>query len=121
MHYVLAALFIAHGIAHLVGLFGTWGIGELGHTSHKTSILAGHIDLGESGIRALGLWWLFCALGFVAAAILVLLGEHASFAAALASSAASAVLCLLFWPEARVGLVINLAIIVVVLFRPGVA
>jgi hypothetical protein len=121
VHYLLVALFLAHGVAHLVGFLSSWKLGETGRSNYKTTILAGRVDLGAGGIRALGLWWVVFALGFIASAVLVLLGQPASFATALASASGSALLCALYWPDARIGFFLNVAIILVVVFRPGVA
>ena len=119
MHIVLAIFFILHGIAHPVGFAGSWNLGEAGRKAHATTILGGRIALGERGIRALGLLWIPCALAFIAAAVLVFLGRRESFGVAMGAAIASAVMCILYWPAARIGLFLNLIIMALVIFRPG--
>jgi hypothetical protein len=119
MHIVLAIFFIAHGIAHLIGFMAAWRLGEPGRTMHTTTVLGGRADLGERGMRAIGVLWVLCCLAFLAAAALVLLRRHESFATALGAATASGLLCLATLPQARIGLALDLLVILVVVFRPG--
>jgi hypothetical protein len=41
----------------------SWQIATLAELPYNTTILAGRIDIGDAGIRAMGLLWLFAGLG----------------------------------------------------------
>ena len=54
MRFVLAAILVAHGIAHLVGLVVSWRLAVFAEMPYKTTVLAGRIDAGDMGIRVIG-------------------------------------------------------------------
>jgi len=47
VRFMMGAFLLAHGFAHLVGLAGAWQLNA--GVPHKTTLLAGRIDLGEDG------------------------------------------------------------------------
>ena len=111
-----AVLFMIHGFAHLVGFVVPWRLAHLPEAPYKTTVFAGRIDLGDRGIRAMGIVWLFLAAAFIAAGAAVLL--HASWwpgytAAVAMISLACSVLGL---PEAKLGIPINIVIIALILY-----
>lgn len=63
MRIGLALLMTLHGFAHLVGFMVPWQLGPVGG-SYKTTLLAGQLDIGNTGIRMVGVFWLAGALGF---------------------------------------------------------
>lgn len=111
----LAALFLAlHGVAHLVGFRAAfWPSPKL---PSKSSLLGGLIGLSYLGSRVLGVIWLLLALGYLVTASLLLLHNPAWSSLALWVSGASLLMCALYWPEAKIGLFIDLAIVLVTLF-----
>src|SRR5829696_5581074 len=94
MRIALAILMALHGVAHLVGFSGAWSLAPEG-VPYKTTVLAGHVDLGDVGIRAVGLLWLAAAAAFLFAGL----------------AAVSLRLSATEWPEARIGVAINALII----------
>jgi hypothetical protein len=110
MRLALAALMILHGIAHLVGFAGSWHLGEL---PYKTTVLGGRVDLGDTGIRAAGLLWLTAAMAFVVVGAGTALDYSWWAKAALYLTLASLALTIMEFPEAKLGLVVNLAILAV--------
>lgn len=70
---VLAVILLAHGVAHVVGFVVAWRILTLPEVPYHTTILAGSIEVGTGGIRAVGLAWLVTALAFAAVAVALLL------------------------------------------------
>jgi hypothetical protein len=110
MRLALAALMILHGIAHLVGFAGSWHLGEL---PYKTTVLGGRVDLGDTGIRAAGLLWLTAAMAFVVVGAGTALDYSWWAKAALYVTLASLALTIMEFPEAKLGLVVNLAILAV--------
>ncbi len=107
---VLGLVCLVHGIAHLVGFFAAWRPSAIPELPHKTTVLSGRIDLGEGGIRAVGIIWLLLALAFAAAGVMVWLTLPQATTAVFVLSAASFVMSLIAWPDSQIGVVVNLAI-----------
>ena len=116
MRFMLAAFLLAHGLAHLVGLAGSWQLGT--GIPHKTTLLSGRLDLGETGIRAFGVVWLIGALGFAAAAAALILADPHWTTLVLAAAAFSLVISLLALPDAHVGVWINVVLLGLVFLGP---
>jgi hypothetical protein len=55
MRFALAALLMAHGVAHLVGFVVPWRLVASQEVAYRTTILASAIDVGDAGIRMLGI------------------------------------------------------------------
>jgi hypothetical protein len=110
MRIALAVLMAVHGIAHLVGFAGAWQLAP-GGFPYKTTVLGGQVDLGNAGIRVVGLLWLTTAVAFVAVAVGTVAGVVWWAPAALTIAIVSLLLSVLEFPEARLGVVINIAII----------
>jgi len=120
MRFICAALLIAHGVAHLVGFVVPWKLVSTTEVPYRTTVLGGVSDLGDAGARALGVVWLMAALAFVLLAGSVLAGSNVR-PWALAMLALSSLLCIVGWPEARIGLVVNVVLLTVLLAMPDLA
>jgi hypothetical protein len=103
-----AAFFVAHGVAHLVGFLGSWGLGEFEDAPYTTFILNGTVDVGDIGMRVVGVLWLAAAAAFGAAAVAVWRG-HIRAVAALTTF--SLVVCVIGLPTAIVGVWVDVAIL----------
>ena len=110
MRIVLAVLMAVHGMAHLVGFAGAWQLAP-GGFPYRTTVLGGQLDLGDVGIRVVGLLWLATAVAFVAVAIGTVAGVAWWAPAALTIAIVSLLLSVLEFPEAHLGVVINIAIV----------
>jgi hypothetical protein len=115
MRSILAAILAGHGIAHFVGFVFSWRIATLAELPYKTTIVADRIDVGDGGIRAVGVLWLTVGLGFLAAGAAV--GAHAPWALPFTfiMVLASVPLCAIGWPDARIGLAVNVGILALLL------
>ena len=120
MRFVLGALLIAHGIAHLVGFVVPWKLVSTAEVPYRTTILGGVLDLGDAGARALGVAWLVAALAFVLLAGAVLAGWNVRLWT-FAMLSLSIALCVVGWPEARIGLVVNAILLAALLAMPNLA
>ncbi len=109
--YVAGALLAAHGIAHVVGFAIAWRLLTSTDLPYKTTLLAGRLDVGAAGIRLVGLLWLTLAASFVVVGVLTIVRGHISVGVVAAVAAASAILCLIEWPQARIGLFVNLGVL----------
>jgi uncharacterized membrane protein YphA (DoxX/SURF4 family) len=112
MRIVLAALLALHGIAHLVGFVGSWQLDSSGGIPYKTTVLAGHVNVGDAGVRALGVLWLVTAIAFVVTAAGTALGMQWWAKAVAVVATLSLALTIVQWPEARVGLFVNVGILI---------
>ncbi len=53
-----------HGFAHIVGFLVSWKIINDKDSPYKTTILGGNMDLGHTGIRIMGIFWLLTGIGY---------------------------------------------------------
>lgn len=113
MRIVLGLLMIVHGIAHLVGFAGSFGLSR--DIPFKTTVLGGHVDVGLLGTRALGVLWLACALAFlgVGTGAIIRTGWWQSYA--IFVGAISLALCLVELPAAKIGAVVDVVVLAAIL------
>ena len=111
MRLAFAALLAVHGIAHLVGFVVPWRVASLAGMPYRTTILAGKVDVGDTMIRVFGVLWLLTALALLGAAGGWIV--HARWAPLFTAGVLllSLVLCAIEWPDARIGLFINIALL----------
>jgi 2-hydroxy-6-oxonona-2,4-dienedioate hydrolase len=112
----LAALFLLlHGLAHFVGFLTPWGLLSAGSDMNAPrstqSILGGRVALGPIASRAAGLLWLVLGTAFAVVAIGVWRAAAWSFPAMVVVVLLSLLLSSLWWPRARVGVYVNIAIL----------
>ena len=120
MRLMLAALLIGHGVAHIVGFVVPWKLMQMPEMPYRTTILGGMIDVGDAGIRVIGILWLSIGLAFVVVAGGVVAGWSMRMAV-FALLALSSAFCVIGWPEARIGLIVNAALLVALLALPELA
>ena len=120
MRFILAALLIGHGVAHIVGFVVPWKLMQMPEMPYRTTILGGMIDVGDAGIRLMGVLWLLIGLAFVVVAGGVVAGLSMRMAV-FALLALSSAFCVIGWPEARIGLIVNAALLVALLALPELA
>jgi hypothetical protein len=112
MRIALAMLMAIHGMAHLVGVAEAWRLGPPGFP-YRTTLLAGHVHLGDVSARAFGFVWLALAIAFVLGALGAVGGTPWWPQAALGAAITSLALTVAEWPEARPGVRINVGIVTV--------
>lgn len=122
MAVVLALLLLAHGFAHLVGFVGPWKIGKPDPKQpYTTRLLAGRLDVGDTGIRVVGVLWLLAAVAFGVLALAVLTDAPWWRPAAMWIASYSLVLSILGLPASWIGLVVDLLLLAYVLFAQRLA
>ena len=104
----LAALLVAHAIAHMAGFAWPWWVLEPLPTSPNDTAL-----IGDEGMQAASVMWLAAAVGFLAAAVAVLCGWSVWRRFTVAAAIASLTLSVLCWPGSLLGVPINVVILVV--------
>jgi len=111
MRIILSLILVAHGVAHLPGFVVPWRLASPPAMPYRTTVLGGSLELGAAGIRVVGLLWLAAGLGFVAAAIAIFRGSPAWPTLTLAVALFSLLLSVVGWPDSRIGVVVNLALL----------
>lgn len=104
-----------HGIAHVVGFVGSWQLGESSNIPYKTTLLNGKLDVGDVGIRVVGVFWLVTALAFAVASLGAIAERGSWVPTALVIAIFSMALSLLEWPAARIGVFVNIALVAALL------
>jgi hypothetical protein len=111
MRFIIGLVLIAYGLAHSLGFVIPWRIGPGKNAPYNTTILNGVVDLGDIGIRAMGILWLIAGLAFIAAGIGVMATSSWGGIATLDATMFSLILSIIGWPDSRVGVFINVAIL----------
>jgi hypothetical protein len=105
---LVAGFFVLHGLAHIVGIKGIWGIGA--EATNTSTYLVG-LDPHSAAYVALGGVWLAACVLFVVAAAGIVLRRGWWLPAAVAAAAVSLAMCILWRDAAIVGLVVNAVIL----------
>lgn len=88
---------------------------------YKTTIFGGAVDLGPIGIRVVGALWLVVALAFMATALAAYVRASRWTVSVLVLSGVSLLLCFTALPEAKIGVVVDVVLVLVMLFWPRAA
>lgn len=115
MRFVLAIVLAAHGIAHLVGFVSSWQLAVLPELPYKTTILGGSFDVGDVGVRVIGLLWLLAAVTFAVAAFAIATETRWAFRLTLFAVVASLFLCAAAWPDSRIGVAVNAGLLLILI------
>jgi hypothetical protein len=108
---ITAIVLILHGLIHLIGFVVNFKIAEIEDIKHKTSVLAGKIEIGETGVRILGLAWLLIALAFVISAVALFYAPTWWWTYILVVTILSLIVTILGWPDAQFGAYLNIVIL----------
>jgi hypothetical protein len=115
MQIVIAVLMALHGVAHVPGFAVSWRLADLQGMPYHTALFGGRVYVGDAGMRAVGILWLFAALAFVAIGVAALLNRSWWSTAAVATITLSLGLCTTEIKAARVGVIANLVLFALVL------
>lgn len=115
LRIVLAVFLIGHGIAHIVGFAVPWKLVTSNEVPYHTTVLAGIADPGPTGARVLGIAWLIVAFAFLSVGVGLLVHAPWWYPVALVAVVSSVALCVLGWPDSRLGFIANAAIAAVLI------
>jgi hypothetical protein len=116
MHIILGIFLIAHGVAHLVGFVTYWKIAFLEEMPYKTTLLSGFLDVGDVGIRIVGILWLLTGLAFAMVGVGIVALQPWWFPLILYITIFSLIMCILDWLDARFGVLVNIIILALLIF-----
>jgi pimeloyl-ACP methyl ester carboxylesterase len=118
MRALVSVVLMLHAGAHLVGFLTPWGLLTAGSgvkpADSPQTLFGDRITLGRASARALGLVWLALGAAFAVVAIGVWRGESWSSPALGIVALLSLAMSLVSWPRARVGVYVNVAILVAI-------
>jgi hypothetical protein len=107
VRYVIAFLLLGHAIAHLPGFLVGWQLASFPELQFRTTVISNLVDVGPIGARIVGSGWMIVSLMFVVMAATIALRPSGWPPTLPGVVALSALLCVLGWPEARIGLAVN--------------
>jgi hypothetical protein len=111
IHRVAAVALALHGVIHLIGFMSPWRIASFEGFAYRTTVLGGAQDIGDVGVRLIGLVWLGLTLGFLAAGHAV--WRRRSWAVVLTGAIAlvSLIVCVAGLPETATGVGVDVVIL----------
>jgi hypothetical protein len=80
---------------------------------YRTAILGGSVDVGDRGIKGIGVVWLVLSVLFVVAAGVTLMRSTWWQPFVYIAVGLSTALCVVGWPDAGLGLVANAVIVLI--------
>lgn len=98
MHYAVAVFVAIHGIAHVVGFVVPWRLADLKGMPYSTRVLGDRIEVGDAGIRVVGLLWLLAGLANITVAGAIAFMSPWWLTGLLGATVFSFLLCVLGWP-----------------------
>jgi len=111
LRVILALLLLLHGLVHVLGFVVPWRLASVETMPYTTTLLAGSLNVGASGIRVVGALWLLAAVGLVIAGVGVLTAQSWWAPLALVVVLCSLMLTILGWPASYFGVLVNVALL----------
>jgi hypothetical protein len=115
MRLAIALLVFVHAIAHLLQFADAFRLIPAGGIPTRTTLLDGRLDVGNGGIRLMGMLWFTLAIAFTAVTVGMALGTTWWVQVAGVGAMISLVMTLLEAPRAQIGLWMNLVILTAIL------
>lgn len=116
MRLLFALLVLLHGAAHAVGFLGAWGLAPRGADGTRppslNAVFGGRVLLSERTARTFGVVWLVVGILFGLVAFGLWRYLPWSLAALIGAAVISLILSAAWWPLARVGVFVNIALLV---------
>jgi len=113
VRWAFALLLIMHGFAHLPGVLGSWKVKSFEDVSYQPNAI--FTDAGDTTVFLLGIVWFTAAIGFLVAGISLLVHFEWWPHIALGAMLTSLIPTILWNQDARIGLELNIALLIVIL------
>jgi len=114
---LVAVVLAGHGLIHLMGVVSLWRLATIEQVPYGTTILSGAIDIGDGGVRIVGLVWALAAALFVVSAWTVWRGSRSALGIVTVSAVVSLIVCIVGLPGSEVGVLVNVVILAAVVVR----
>jgi len=114
VRFIFTFLLLIHGLIHLLGFVKEFGLTQVSQLSGKTLI-----PLSGGSAKAMGVLWLFTALLFLVSAFTFLLKKDGWWMVASIALLLSQVLIIFYWPDAKIGTIANLIVLVGIMLAFG--
>jgi len=108
---VFAVFLVLHGLVHVIGFTVPWRLGGLRGSEYSTMIVNRSIEVGDTAVKTLGLFWLAAAVAFVVVGMMVWQARVRARQATLALLLGSLVLCAIDLPTSVMGLAIDVVLL----------
>lgn len=118
--YLIIAFLALHGQVHLIGVVAAWRLDQASGVASTPTFPAG-LAAGSPVVVALGAAWLVALAAFLAAAVGLALRQSWWRAMTIGAALVSLVVCLAWWNDAWLGVLINVGILVGLAISTGFA
>lgn len=113
-----AVFFALHGIVHVIGFMVPWGLGGPRSIAYSTTLFNRSLEVGDVGVKLVGLIWLATALAFLAVAVLLWRRHAWAVRLTIGLLLVSLVLCVAGLPGSIMGLAIDVALLAILAVAP---
>lgn len=113
-----ALVLVVHGFVHLLGTAAYLKLATVPNLPYKTTFLNGAWDIGNNGVRVLGVLWAVAAVGFIVGAAGMVGRAPWWHVVLLTVTCLSLALTTLDWTVAYAGVVVDVVILLALLFVP---
>lgn len=108
---IAAVLLALHGVIHLIGFVVPWRLATLEGFGYRTTVFSSAFDVGDVGVRVIGVVWLGLTFGFLAAGYGVWRGKAWAVGLMGVLAFVSLIVCVVGLPETAAGVAIDVAIL----------
>ena len=113
-HRIAAVVLALHGVIHLIGFVSPWRIASLEGFAYRTTVLGGAQDVGDVGVRLIGLVWLGLTFGFLAAGYAVWRRKLWAVGLTGVLAVVSLIVCVAGLPETAAGVAVDVVLLAAV-------
>ena len=113
-----AVFFALHGVVHVIGFAVPWKLGGPRSVAYSTSLFNRSLEVGDAGVKLVGLIWLATALAFLAVAVLLWRRHAWAVRLTIGLLLVSLVLCVAGLPGSIMGLAIDVALLAILAVAP---
>lgn len=111
LRVILGIILLAHGLIHLIGVAAYWHLVKFDGINTSSEVLGGNLDVGDFGLKVLGLLWLAATIGFAVAAYGYVAKTDWWQPVMLSVTLLSLGVCILGWKDTVFGTTTNLIIL----------
>ncbi len=119
MYIAIGIYMFVHGFAHIVGFLVSWQLIKDKDSPYKTTVLGGKLDLGDTGIRIMGLFWLLTGAAFFLMTYGVIAQTAWWNSATFYIAYFSLFMSIVAMPDTKYGIMANILLLLFLWIAPG--